>query len=159
MALASSKHSGKEEIGEGKHLLGVLKGKERQDMEEPQITVGNNGKQSLNCFPESPTFQVPAPPLLVPKMMCIMSASKGQQPISTSSHDKSSQNGVPGPSTFIGIEIDAEWCRLMGHRLCFTSLHDDASQIDFLRSTIPLGIRNSMYHVPWRLPPPTPSAT
>jgi len=71
VATTMSKRDWKEKIHSEKHLLGVLKGKERQDMEKLRIAVGNNGKQSLNCFPKSPTFQVPAPPLLVPKSTLI----------------------------------------------------------------------------------------
>ena len=37
VATTMSKHNWKEKIDEAKHLLGVLKGKDRQEEEEPQI--------------------------------------------------------------------------------------------------------------------------
>jgi len=64
MATATSNRNGNEGNDEGKHLLGVLKGKDKREVEGSQIVIGEQSKWSYNHFSNTPTPQSLAPPLL-----------------------------------------------------------------------------------------------
>ena len=76
VASLTSKHDGNEEIDNGKHLLGVLKGKDRLGLETmPRIVAREHDKwcnyHPFNCT----TSQNTAPPLVVSESTRIMSLS------------------------------------------------------------------------------------
>jgi len=61
------KHDGNEWVDEDKRQLGVSKGKEWQELENPRNADGDSSKWSHNHFTNARTPQNPAPHLLVPK--------------------------------------------------------------------------------------------
>jgi len=72
-AIMTSKHDGNEWVDEDKHQLGVSKGKEWQELENPRNADGDSSKWSHSHFSNAPTPQNPAPHLLVPKATRITS--------------------------------------------------------------------------------------
>ena len=112
----------KRDRNEGKHLLGVLKGKEQKIAENPRIAVGNESKWFSYHSPDYTTSQTLAPSLSVPHRTCIVSPSGSST--STTSFSTLTRNAAtqrlslvfplrepsrfdtPRPSTFAGVKVD-----------------------------------------------------
>ena len=90
-ATMTSKHNGNEWADEDKHQLGVSKGKEWQELENPRNADGDSSKWSHNHFSNAPTPQNPAPHLLVPKATRIASPTS---PLATN-HSESTSSSPP----------------------------------------------------------------
>ena len=116
MAMATPKRDRNEGNDEGKHLLGVLKGKDKQEVEGSRIVVEVQSKWYNNHSSDFAMPQDVSPPLLVPESTRITSLA--------SIPTFWSASGIPPPSNHANCH---ESLRLhSGHPLALKLMHFDA---------------------------------